>query len=166
MAKETLGERNPQKVGFGGIDTLAPTPSGGGRTWYVETEANGEFVLKASDLARSEREHAVLLGLYKTQVPVALPVTTADGNWYAQDRDGKVYCLYPRLPGDVVPEHYAGDAGERAQGFGRAIGLLHTCFRELGGADGYPEMELVEHIDQWAIPHIREGWTTVDARRN
>ena len=158
LVKELL-----QQWGIGNVDIISPTPTGGGRTWFVKTVAQKDYVLKGSDLKRSEREHDTLLGLSGTQVPVALPITTVAGDWYAQDRDGKVYCLYPRLPGDVVPEHYAGDAETRAQGFGRAIGLLHTCLQERADADEYPQMELVEHIDEWAIPRIRKGRTTVDA---
>ena len=148
---------------IGSVETIMPTPTGGGRTWFVRTTANRGYVLKESDLTRSEREHEVMLGLSGTRVPVAPPIPTVAGDWYAQGRDGKVYCLYPRLPGKVVPEHYAGDARERARGFGRAIGLLHTGLRELDGATGFPEMALVAHIDEWAIPRIRGGGTAVDA---
>ena len=148
---------------IGSVDTITPTPTGGGRTWFVRTAANGDYVLKESDPARTEREHGVILGLSGTQVPVAVPVRTADGNLFVQGRDGKVCSLYPRLPGSVVPEHHAGDARKRAGDLGRAIGLLHTGLRELDGASGFPEIALVTHIDDWAIPRIREGGAAVDA---
>jgi Ser/Thr protein kinase RdoA (MazF antagonist) len=148
---------------IGSVDTIAPTPSGGGRTWFVKTTTKRDFVLKGSDLLRSEREYGVLLGLSKTPIPVALPVTSVEGDWYAKDRNGKVYCLYPRLPGRVVTEHYAGDAERRALGFGQAIGLLHTCLGERADVNGYEEMELVEQIEEWAIRRIREDGATVDA---
>ena len=147
----------------GGVDTIARTPTGGGRTWLVRTAASEVYVLKASDLARCEREHEVIHGLSGTQVPVAVPVETAAGHPYFQGRDGQVYSLYPRLAGDVVPEHYGGDARKRAKDFGRAIGLLHTGLLELDGATGFPEMALVAQIDGWAIARIREARGTVDA---
>jgi Ser/Thr protein kinase RdoA (MazF antagonist) len=153
-----------KKWEIGHIDTIAPTGStGGGRTWFVRTAGGSRYVLKESNLARAEQEHGVILGLSGTQVPVAVPVRAADGNRYIQGRDGQVYSLYPRLPGDVVPDHYAGDARQRARGFGRAIGLLHTGLRELDGATGFPEMALVTQIDEWAMPRIREGEATVYA---
>ena len=147
----------------GSVETIIPTPTGGGRTWFVRTAGGSRYVLKESDLVRTEREHEVIFGLSGTQVPVAMPTRAADGNRYVQGRDGKVCSLYPRLPGQVVPEHYAGDAGKRAGGFGRAIGLLHTGLRELDGMTGFPEMALVTHIDEWAMPRIREGRAVVDA---
>jgi Ser/Thr protein kinase RdoA (MazF antagonist) len=152
-----------KKWAIGGVDTIAPTPSGGGRTWFVKTLAKRDFVLKGSDLSRSEREIDVLLGLSKTQIPAALPVATAGGDWYVKGYNGKVYCLFPRLPGHVVAEHYAGDAEKRALGFGRAIGLLHACLRERADVSGYRETALVEQIEEWAIRCIREGRATVDA---
>lgn len=48
-------------------------------------------------------------------------------------------------------------------GFGRAIGLLHSCFKELAGIGGYPDIKLVEQIDEWAVPRFRDDGTTVDA---
>jgi Ser/Thr protein kinase RdoA (MazF antagonist) len=147
---------------IGSVDTMAPTPTGGGRTWFVRTVANEDYVLKESDLARTAREHEVILGLSGTQVPVALPIRAADGNRYVQGNDRKVCSLYPRLPGDVVTEHYAGEARKRAGDLGRAIGLLHTGFRLLDGMTRFPEMALVTHIDDWAMPRIREGEAAVD----
>lgn len=152
-----------KKWGIGGIDTIAPTATGGGKTWFVKTIAKRDFVLKESDLMRSEREYHVLLGLSKTQIPVALPVTTVEGDWYAKNHHGKVYCLYPRLPGHVVTEHYAGDAEKRALGFGQAIGLLHTCFQERADINGYQGTAFIEQIEEWAIRRIRKDRTTVDA---
>jgi len=152
-----------KKWDIGRIDLVTPTRTGGGRTWFVSTVAKRHYVLKELDLARTEREHKVILGLSGTQVPVAAPTRDPNGDRYVQGRDGKVYSLYPRLPGKVVPEHYAGDARGRASDFGRAIGLLHTGLRELDGATGFPEMALVPNIDGWAMPRIRKGRATVDA---
>ena len=150
--------------GIGRVYTIAPTPLGGGRTWFVKTMAKGDFVLKVSDLMRSEREYDLLLELSKTEIPVALPITTMEGDWCARSCGGKVYCLYPRLPGNVITEHYAGDAEKRALGFGRAIGLLHTCFQARADVNGHRELALLEQIEQWALPRIREEGSAVDAR--
>ena len=152
-----------KKWGIGDIDTIAPTPEGGGRTWFVKTVAKGDFVLKESDLMRSERQHNVQLGLSKTQIPVPLYVTTVEGAWYAKNNKGEVCCLYPKLPGHVVTEHYAGDAEKRALGFGQAIGLLHTCLQEHADINEYQGRAFIAQIEEWAIPCIRKDWTTVDA---
>jgi Ser/Thr protein kinase RdoA (MazF antagonist) len=73
-----------------------------------------------------------------------------------------ICCLYPRLPGEVATEHYGGDAEKRALGFGQAIGLLHTCFRECADENGYRDIELLEQVEEWAIPRIREEGAMVD----
>jgi Ser/Thr protein kinase RdoA (MazF antagonist) len=144
------------------VESMVPTPLGGGKTWFVTTEDKGDFVLKGSDRRRAEREYHVLCGLSKTRLPIAVPVMTAKGDWCAQDQHGKVYCLYPKLPGHVVTEHYAGDAEERALEFGRAIGLLHTCFQERDDIPEYQGTGLMEQMEGWALRAIREGGTTVD----
>jgi len=158
LLKQLLQEWNIDR-----IDVIEPTPSGGRRTWFVRTAAKRSFVLKKSDLTRSERECNALLALSKTEIPVALPVTTVEGDWYVESHRGEIYCLYPRLPGCVVTEHYAGDAWRRATGFGRAIGFLHTCLLECDDVNGYQEMDLDEQVGEWAIPRIRQGGTMVDA---
>jgi len=164
--EKRLAEEAIKKWDIGSINTIDPIPSVGGRTWLAKTMDKGDFVLKVkSDLDRTEREreYNLLLGLSETEIPVALPVTTVDGDWYVESQKGEVYCLYPKLPGQVVVEHYAGDAEKRARGFGQAIGLLHMCFQECDAVDGFREMDLGRQIQEWAIPCIRKGGATVDA---
>jgi Ser/Thr protein kinase RdoA (MazF antagonist) len=63
----------------------------------------------------------------------------------------------------VVTEHYAGDAEKRAFEFGRAIGLLHTCFLERADIRGNQGTALMEQMEAWTLRTIREGGTIVDA---
>jgi Ser/Thr protein kinase RdoA (MazF antagonist) len=145
------------------IDSIEPTPEGGGRTWFINARSDGNFVLKKSDLVRLKREYKYQNGLSTMCMPVAVPVRTKQGGWYVECDNQEICCLYPKLPGQVITEHYTGNAKERAKGYGRAIGLLHTCFLEMGDDNCDREMDLVEHIREWAIPVIRKGKAIVNA---
>lgn len=152
-----------EKWDIGKIGKIEPIPSGGGKTSLITTLDNRCFVLKKkTNLIQSEREHALLLSLSKAGVPVAIPLMTVDGDWYALDKEEKAFCLYPKLPGQVITEHYDAGAVERARAFGQAIGLVHARLRERDNLDGFQEMELVEQVQGWAIPHIRAGERVVD----
>jgi len=148
---------------IGEIGTISPTSTGGGKTWIV-TAAGGSFVLKVSDMARSEREYAALRRLSATQMPIAFPLATVDGSWHATRDGGDICCLYPKLPGRVIVDHFDGNAAERARGFGRAIALLHECFRQTGDARESPRMDLIEHVDEWALPIIRRAEPAVNSQ--
>ena len=151
-----------QAWGIGHVESISPTPSGGGKTWFVRTAA-AEYVLKERDPAGAEMERRVLQALSRTPVPVAAPLTTVSGDLGAKGRDDAYYCLYPRLEGEIVTEHYAGDAEARAERFGRAVGLLHACFRECSDVAVPPRSELMERIVEGIIPRIREGAPSAEA---
>jgi Ser/Thr protein kinase RdoA (MazF antagonist) len=152
-----------KKWDIGEVDTVELIPSAGGRTSLIKTLDNGCFVLKGrADLVRAEREYDLLRDLSKTELPVALPVTTVDGGWYVVSKEGQAYSLYTQLPGQIITEHYEGDAEKRACAFGKAIGLLHTCLQKCDDGSGFEEMDLVAQVQEWAIPRIREGGGTID----
>jgi len=151
-----------QAWGIGHVESISPTPSGGGKTWFVRTAA-AEYVLKERDPDGAEMERRVLQALSRTPVPVAAPLTTVSGDLGAKGRDDAYYCLYPRLEGEIVTEHYAGDAEARAERFGRAVGLLHACFRECSDVPVPPRSELMERIVEGIIPRIREGAPSAEA---
>ena len=153
-----------EKWDIGAVTTMESVPSVGGRTWLVKTIDDRCFVLKETlDLIRSEREHVLLLRLSEAGIPVPVPIVTARGGWCASDREERVFWLYPKLPGLVITEHYGGDAENRARACGRAIALLHLCLRECDHLSGFPRLDLVEQIREWAVPRIRTGGTVVDA---
>jgi Ser/Thr protein kinase RdoA (MazF antagonist) len=147
---------------IGSVNAVEPVSSYWGKTSLVTTVENCCFFLKEKpDLQRAEQEFKLLSSLSDVGAPVAVPVRTVDGAWYALN-EGKIFCLYPKLPGEIVAEHYAGNATVRAEAFGRAIGFLHTCLLKCEGSEDFSEMRLVEQIQEWAIPHIRENRTLVD----
>ena len=157
-------EKVLEEWSIGAIDTIEPVPNGRGRLSLVKASEGDSFVLKKeSGLVRSESGYALLRNLSQAGVPVPVPVVTSGGGWYAVGEQGGRFCLYPRLPGQVVSEHYTGDAQGRARAFGAAIGLLHVALRECGNLSGFDEMDLVTHIAEWALPCIRSGGDVVDA---
>lgn len=120
------------------------------------------FVLKGKpDVAQAEREAHLLSSLSDVGAPVATPIRTVDGAQHTL-HEGKVYCLYPWLPGDVIADHYAGDAAGRAKAFGKAIGFLHTCLLKCDSTNGFRELKLIEQLQEWAIPSVRRNRTMVD----
>lgn len=150
--------------GIEGIEAISSTPSGSGKTWFVRTASAAEYVLKVSDPARVGQERDTLLALSKTRVPVAAPLTTIAGDPGARHHDGAFYCLYPRLPGEIITEHFFGDAEARARRFGRALGLLHTCFQECEDAIAVPpQPELIDRVTDGIIPQIRRDAAPADA---
>jgi len=151
------------KWSIGPVAEIEPTPVGGS-TFFVTTVDDDCFVLKErADLARVQRECALLPELAKAGVLVPISITTVDGDSYAVGSEGQTFQLYPRLPGKVVTGHYGGDAEKRAGAFGRAIGFLHERLRACDGLNGIRDMDLIGQIEGWAIPRIRAGKAAVDA---
>ncbi|MBE9513544.1 MAG: phosphotransferase [Chloroflexi bacterium] len=145
---------------IGNVNAIEPISSYWGKTSLVKTVDNRCFILKEKpDLM--EQEFDFLSSLSKVGAPVAVPIRTVEGAWHTLS-EGKVFCLYPKLPGKVITEHYAGNAAARAEAFGRAIGFLHTCLRKCDNLSGFREMKLVEQVQEWAIPCIRKNGTVVD----
>ena len=148
---------------IGRIRSIEPISSFGGKASLVRTENGCDFILKEKpDLAKAERESNLLLRLEAAGALVAVPVLTLDGTWCVMEL-GKVFCLYPRLPGETIREHYGGDALGRAEAFGKAIGLLHTCLRKSRRSADYQEMHLLRQVREWVIPCIRAHETNVEA---
>jgi Ser/Thr protein kinase RdoA (MazF antagonist) len=151
------------KWSIGPVATFESTPVGDS-TLFVTTVDGACFVLKErADLARVQRECALLPELSKAGIPTPIPIATVDGDLYAMGGEGQTFRLYPRLPGEIVIEHYGGDAEKRAGAFGRAIGFLHERLRACGGLKGIRDMDLLGQIEGWAIPRIRAGNAVVDA---
>jgi Ser/Thr protein kinase RdoA (MazF antagonist) len=152
-----------EKWPIGPVAVIEPTPVGGSTSFVTPVDGDC-FVLKERvDLARVQRECALLPELAKAGIPVPIPISTVDGDSYAVGGEGQTFRLYPRLPGKVVTEHYGGDAEKRAGAFGRAIGFLHERLRACDGLDDFRDMDLVGQIRGWAIPRIRAGKAVVDA---
>ena len=139
----------------GNVENIEPISSYWGKTSLVNTADGRSFVLKEkSDFSRLELEAGILMDLSKVGAPVAVPIPTVDGNRHAFDQ-GRIYCLYPRLPGSAISEHYAGDAIGRARAFGKAIGFLHSCFEKCRNIGSVQELNLIDQVEGWAIPCIR-----------
>ena len=147
---------------IGNITSIEPIDSYWGKTSLVKTLDGHCFILKEkSNISQMEQESNLLSSLSEVSAPVAVPVRTVDAMWYALN-EGKIFSLYPKLPGEIIGEHYAGNATARAKALGKAIGFLHTCFLKCDVLSGYKDMQLMEQIREWAIPCIREHKTIVD----
>lgn len=147
---------------IGPVAAIEPTSVGS--AFFVTTVDGDGFVLKKrTNLARVQRECALLPVLAKAGIPAPVSIATVDGDLYAVGSEGQTFRLYPRLPGEIVTEHYGGDAEKRAGAFGRAIGFLHERLRTCDGLNGIRDMNFVGQIHEWAIPRIRAGKAMVDA---
>lgn len=145
---------------IGNVTAIEPINSYWGKTFLVKTIGGPCYILKEkSNVSQIEKESYLLSSLYKVGAPVAVPIRTIDAMWYAQT-EGKIFCLYPRLIGDVITEHYAGDAAVRAAALGKAIAFLHSCFLKCDDGSSYDDIRLIEQIQNWAIPCLR-GYKTI-----
>ena len=141
---------------IGKISKTKAIPSYWGKTSLIKTMNGKFFILKEkSDISITKKESNLLVHLLKAGAPVAVPIRTLKSEWYVID-EGKIFCLYPKLPGENITEHYAGNATSRAEKFGKAIGQLHTWFSKCDGIPGYSELKLLEIIQEWALPCIRK----------
>ena len=148
---------------IGKVSSIEPISSYWGKTARVKTVDGHCFILKEkSDSVQTEQESSLLAGLSKAGAPVAVPVRTVDSKGYASN-EGRIFCLYPKLSGEIITDHYTGNAITRAKAFGKAIGFLHTCFLTCDGLSGYHDLKLMEQIREWSIPCIREGRASIDA---
>ncbi len=147
---------------IGNVSAIEPISSYWGKTSLIKTFDGHCFILKEkSNSSKTEQESNLLSSLSKVGAPVAMPVRTVDAAWCAV-KEGKIFCLYPKLPGEIISEHYAGNATSRAEALGKAIGFLHTCFLKCDNLSNYPDMQLMEKIREWAIPCIRKHKTIVN----
>lgn len=155
-------EKLLRRWNIGNVRAVEPISSYWGKTSLVKAVDGHCYILKEKlDLSQTEQESNLLSSLSKVGAPVAVPVHTVDSAWYASN-EGKIFCLYPKLPGEIIAEHYAGNATTRAEAYGKAIGLLHTCFLMCDSLSEYQDMRLMEQIQEWAIPCIRKHKTIVD----
>lgn len=140
---------------IGRIAVIDPIPSYGGKTSLIKTMDGRCYILKEKpNVSQAEHEAELLSRLYEAGAPVAVPIRTVQAKpsaWHT----GKIFCLYPKLPGESIAEHYAGDAIARARRLGYAIGFLHTCFLKCDEIGGYKTLQLIEQIQDWGMPCIR-----------
>jgi len=148
---------------IGTIRSIEPISSFSGKASLIRTVAGNSFILKEKpDRLKAERESSLLLALSAVGAPVAVPLRARAGDCCASD-GGRIFCLYPQLPGQVIPEHYGGNAASRAEMYGKAIACLHTYLLKLEHVEGVPEMHLLEQISEWALPCIKKHGLSADA---
>ena len=147
---------------IGEVATVKPIHSYSGKVSLVHTIDNHCYIWKEkSSLKQVEQEFQLLSSLEEAGAPVAVPILTIDGKRYIWTK-GTIFCLYPELSGEVIPEHYAGNAIVRAEMFGKAIGYLHACLLKCQNVINYADLQLPEQIRNWAIPRIQEHTTSTE----
>ena len=100
---------------IGDIRNIDSISSYRGKTSLIKTVDGQSYILKEkSDLIKMEKESTLLLNLSKVGAPVAVPIRTENMRLYALS-NGRIFCLYPKLPGEIVSEHYDGNAILRAE---------------------------------------------------
>jgi Ser/Thr protein kinase RdoA (MazF antagonist) len=148
---------------IGNVSLIDPIPSNWGKTSLVITTDGRKFILKEkTKIAQMKQELKLLSSLLNVGASVAVPICAINGNHYVLD-EGKTYCLYQKLPGKVIEEHFSGNAIARAKSFGRAIAFLHSCFLKCDNINGIKKLNLIEQIQEWAIPCIRKSEGIIDS---
>lgn len=126
-----------------------------GKAFLIQTTAGERYVLKEKISAEKlAQECALLLALEAHGVPVAAPLPAVAGTYYARQGD-RYYCLAPYLAGEVIVDHYAAGAEERARTFGEAIASLHAGLRQCAHLADLPVMDLVRDA-RWAGAKVLE----------
>ncbi len=88
-------------------------------------------------------------------IPVAVPVETkVQTDFYAVNNE--YYCLYPKLKGKGLKDHFQGDCLNRAKYLGQIIGELHRAFVKCEGVVSIHENNLFKDVVNWAIPTSME----------
>ena len=147
---------------IGNVHAFEPIPSYWGKTSLVITSDGKNFILKEKqNLSQAKQEFYLLSSLSNARDPVALPVGTINDNYYILD-EGRIYCLYPKLPGKIIENHYGRNAIARARSFGKAIAFLHSCFLKCDYISDIQELKLIEQVQEWAIPCIRKSGNVIN----
>jgi Ser/Thr protein kinase RdoA (MazF antagonist) len=112
---------------------------------FIETLTE-KFVLKRTTVQPLRASQAALLtALYAHGVPVAVPKQTRKGEPYVRQGE-EVFSLYPYLAGEVLTDHFAPGAEERARRFGIAVAQLHIGFKQCEQLVRVPEMDLLQNV--------------------
>jgi Ser/Thr protein kinase RdoA (MazF antagonist) len=120
--------------------------------WIV----NDSYVLKRStnpDYAKTNME--IMKVLDKEGIPVAVPLRTKTGDDYLVNSD-EYYCLFPRIRGKGIKDHFEGDYLSRAGYLGHIIGNLHSAFNKCENFINCSDSNLFIDIANWAIPAAKE----------
>lgn len=142
---------------IGSVDKVVPLPSYWGKTSLIKTSDGTDYIIKEkSNFQKAVREYHLLADLSQMGAPVAVPILTRDSTWFSRQGD-RIFCLYPKLPGEVIIDHYHGNALARAMGFGTALADLHAYLRKHDRLDQFPQLPLIEKIQYDAIPCILAG---------
>ena len=150
---------------LGNIASIEPLPSFTGMVNKVRTADGRRFILKEkSGRVKVEREADLLFELAEAGAPVATPVRSTTGDCIVE-QEGKIYCLYPQLPGRTITKHYGRSTTVQAERFGKAIARLHGWLSELKSPEVFPDMRLMEQIREWALPCCQEVGFAVDGIR-
>jgi Ser/Thr protein kinase RdoA (MazF antagonist) len=142
---------------IGPVDKVLLMPSYWGKTSLITASDGTDYIIKEKgNFLNAEREYHLLVHLSQMGAPVSVPLLTRDSNWFASQGD-RIFCLYPKLPGEVIDDHYHGNAQVRAKVFGDALADLHGYLRKYDSANQFSRLQLVEHIQKRAIPRIKAG---------
>ena len=88
-------------------------------------------------------------------IPVAVAVETKAQTNYCTI-DNEYFCLYPRLTGKGLRDHFQGDYLNRAKYLGQIIGDLHRAFVKCESVIPSHESNLFNDVMNWAIPTVKE----------
>lgn len=117
---------------------------------------NDNFVLKRYTNADYLNQGIVVLkALDGVGVPVAVPVETIGHANFCTLAD-EYFCLYPRLRGKGVTDHFEGDYLDRAGYLGKIVGDLHLAFIKCEEVISCRDNNLAEEVTNWAIPASKQ----------
>lgn len=128
------------------------------RTPNVWTVGDRYILKKFRAPDQLERNISISKALDHEGIPVAVPVKTISGEDYVI-RDDSCYCLYPRIAGKGLTDHFSDDYLKRAEYLGRIVGDLHQAFVKCEAFLSCSENDLFEEVTSWAIPASEEFCT-------
>jgi Ser/Thr protein kinase RdoA (MazF antagonist) len=135
-----------------------------GKTFRVETAGCSYILREMPDAPRAEREYTLLTSLLQAGAPVGPPILTETGSPWSLN-EGKVYCLYPLVPGQPYKDHYCLGAAQRAERLGAATAFFHTCLLKCSSLSGYSTMDLVRQLRESVLPQVESSKELADTGR-
>ena len=147
-----------QAWGLPASSSLTPVDSFNGGVFKLSTtDGHACYLKRRSDQAHVVREFALLSWLSEHGIPVAPPLLTHARQPSIGIGDD-VFALYPALPGEIAPHHYAPGAEERAWAYGLGIAHLHERLAEYPHAPDFhlfdPHAEITKWIEHDSQHHL------------
>ncbi|MTI65845.1 MAG: hypothetical protein FH753_04505 [Firmicutes bacterium] len=142
-------------IGFENVVEIEDVKSFTGKVKVLKDLEDKKYYLKEKDnIELLNREYKLMKYLSSKDIPVAVPLKNKLGDYYFKINE-KIYCLYPKLPGNSVDEkHYKKDFLQRGKFLGESVAKLHNALKDYKYLEGYNESQLAKGILECIIPEL------------